>query len=188
MNNFIFIVGGARSGKSDYAVGLAKGLGEEVFFIATAVAFDEEMRQRIKLHKKSRPRGWKTIEEQKDISLALSLVKGKNKVVLIDCMGLFVFNLMAEGLDAGKIESKIKNLVNTISESGHIVILVSNDVGSGIVPENLLARKFRDLLGRANQIAAKKADKVIFMQCGIPVIVKDVRGQRTEDRRQYPKN
>lgn len=173
MNNFVFIVGGARSGKSDYAVEVAKRLDKKVIFIATAGPFDKEMRKRIKLHKKSRPGEWKTVEEQKNISLVLSRIKGKNKVVLIDCMGLFISNLMAEGLSSEKVESKAKELISMISKSECMVILVSNDVASGIVPENILARQFRDLLGRANQIAAKNADKVIFMQCGIPITIKE---------------
>ncbi len=180
MNNFIFIIGGARSGKSDYAVEMAKGLDKKVIFIATAGPFDKEMRKRIKLHKKSRPSEWKTIEEQKDISVALSRIKGKNKVVLIDCMGLFISNLMAEGLSPEKVESKAKELITIISKSGRVVILVSNDVAGGIVPENPIAREFRDLLGRANQFAAKSANKVIFMQCGIPMVIKPNLSFRTE--------
>ena len=193
MKQFILILGGARSGKSSYAVELAKKLSakgeisppaspakrgersggkKKTVFIATAAASDSEMKKRIELHKKARPRQWKLIEEGKDISLILPKLKGKYEVVLIDCLGLLISNLLAGNLGDKKIEMRIKKLINTILKLKVTTILVSNEVGMGIVPLSPLARRFRDLAGLSNQMLAKNADKVIFMQAGIPRIIK----------------
>jgi len=172
MKKLIFILGGARSGKSSYAVELAKELSERVAFIATAASLDEEMKKRIKMHKASRPRHWKVIEESKNISSILPKLNDKYEVVIIDCMGLLISNLLVGNLKDREIEKKIKAAIDTIQKSKLTAILVSNEAGMGIVPDNLLARRFRDLLGLVNQIAAKKADEVIFMQSGIPIGIK----------------
>lgn len=179
MKKLILILGGAKSRKSNYAVELAKKFRKKVAFIATAVPSDEEMKKRIELHKTSRPKQWKLIEEGKDISPILPTLKDKYEVVLIDCLGLLVSNFLASNLKDKEIERRIKKLVDTILKINLTAIIVSNEVGSGIVPMNALARRFRDLLGLSNQMIAKKADKVIFMQAGIPVIIKD--GQKDED-------
>ena len=172
MRKFIFILGGARSGKSRYAVELAKKLKKKVAFIATATSPDREMKKRIKLHKISRPRQWKLIEEGKDISSILSKLKGKYELILIDCLGLLISNLLASNSEDKEIERIIKRLINNILKVKITTILVSNEVGSGIVPDNPLARRFRDILGLANQMMAKKADDVIFIQSGIPIRIK----------------
>lgn len=172
MKQFILILGGVRSGKSSYAVELAKKLKRRTVFIATATVSDSEMKKRIELHKKSRPRQWKLIEEDKDISLILPKLKGKYEVVLIDCLGLLIYNLLEDNLDDKKIEIRIKKLINTILKLKATTILVSNEVGMGIVPINPSARRFRDLVGLSNQLVAKKADEVIFMQAGIPMSIK----------------
>lgn len=170
----ILILGGARSGKSRYAVELAEQLSKKVVFIATATLPDEEMNERIKLHKSFRPKYWKVIEEAKEVASILPQLKEKFEVVLIDCLGLLISNLLADNLKDKAIERRIKRLINTISKVKITTILVSNEVGSGIVPDNPLARRFRDILGLANQIVAEKADKVIFMQSGIPIKIKGV--------------
>ncbi|MEK7868063.1 MAG: bifunctional adenosylcobinamide kinase/adenosylcobinamide-phosphate guanylyltransferase [Candidatus Omnitrophota bacterium] len=172
MKKVILILGGARSGKSGYAVRLAKKFSKRVVFIATATSPDEEMKERIKMHKSLRPRQWKVIEEGKDFSAILSKLKGKCEVVLIDCLGLLVSNLLADNLKDKEIIAKIKGLINSILKAGLTTISVSNEVGSGIVPNNPLARRFRDLAGLTNQMFAKKADEVIFMQAGIPMRIK----------------
>jgi len=173
MKKLILILGGARSGKSSYAVELVKKFKKKVVFIATAAPSDEEIKKRIELHKTSRPKQWKLIEEGKDISPILPVLKDKYEVVLIDCLGLLVSNLLADNLTGEEIEIRIKKLVDAILKVNLTAIIVSNEVGSGIVPVNALARRFRDLLGLSNQMIAKKADKVIFMRAGIPVIIKD---------------
>lgn len=172
MGKIIFILGGVRSGKSSYAIELAKNLKDKTAFIATCVLPDSEMRKRIKVHKKSRPRHWKVVEEGRDIGSCLANLKNEYETILVDCLGLWISNLLAENLTDKKIEREIKNFAKFISRLKANIILVSNEVGSGIVPDNLLARRFRDLLGLANQIMAKKADEVIFMQAGIPLIIK----------------
>jgi len=172
MEKFIFIVGGAKSGKSRYAVNLAKAFKKKVVFVATATSSDEEMKQRIKLHKNLRPVHWRLIEEGKDISAILPELKKKYEVVLIDCLGLLISNLLAENLGDKEIEKRIKNLIGIVRKVNLITILVSNEVGSGIVPRNPLARRFRDLLGSANQMIAEEADEVVFMQSGIPITIK----------------
>lgn len=174
MGKFIFILGGARSGKSSYAVELAKKFKGKVTFIATALALDKEMKERIKLHKLSRPRSWDVIEEGRKVSevLTSSKLKGDGKVVLIDCLGLLISNFLTDSLSDKEIEREINKLLEIITGSDFTIILVSNEVGGGIVPANALARRFRDLAGASNQMAAKKADEVIFMQAGIPIKIK----------------
>jgi len=182
MKKLILILGGARSGKSTYAVKLTKKLSKRVAFIATAASLDEEMKKRIKIHKASRPRQWKVIEEGKDISSVLPKLNNKYEVVLIDCLGLLVSNLLADNLKDKEIAVKIKKLIAAILKSRFTTILVSNEVGSGIVPDNFLARRFRDLLGAANQVIAGKADKVILMQSGIPIVIKGGKGDAEAKR------
>ncbi|MFH1519545.1 MAG: bifunctional adenosylcobinamide kinase/adenosylcobinamide-phosphate guanylyltransferase [Candidatus Omnitrophota bacterium] len=172
MKQFILVLGGARSGKSSYAVELAKKLKKRTVFIATATVSDGEMKKRIELHKKVRPRQWKLIEEGKNINSILPTLKDKYRVVLIDCLGFLISNLLADNLEDKKIEIRIKKLISTILKLKVTTILVSNEVGMGIVPISLLARRFRDLVGLSNQMIAKKADEVIFMQAGIPVRIK----------------
>ncbi|MFH1288396.1 MAG: bifunctional adenosylcobinamide kinase/adenosylcobinamide-phosphate guanylyltransferase [bacterium] len=167
MKNFIFIFGGIRSGKSSYSVRLAKKLSKKVIFIATANASDEEMKKRIKLHKSSRPKFWKTIEENENVTEALESIENKYEVIIIDCLGLLVSNLLLKKLKDTEIIKKIKKLADVISKNKQTIILVSNDVGSSLVPDNLLGRRFVDLIGFANQLMAKKANEVIFMRAGI---------------------
>lgn len=165
MRQFIFILGGIKSGKSSYAVQLAKKLSKKVAFIATANASDKEMRERIKLHKFSRPKFWKTIEESENVAETLMSIEDKYEVIIIDCLGLLVSNLL---LKDAQIIKKMKELANVISKNKQTVILVSNNVGDGLVPDNPFGRRFVDLLGFANQLMAGAANQVIFMQAGIP--------------------
>lgn len=172
MKKFIFVLGGARSGKSSYALELAKSAGKNVIFIATCIPGDSEMRQRVRLHKKSRPKTWKLVEEGVCLDSALREVKAGYDAVLIDCAGLFISNLMAVESSDEKIEQKVRSVIGAIKKSACEVIVVSNEVGMGIVPDNPLARRFRDLLGRVNQMMAQSADRVIVMHAGIPMVVK----------------
>jgi len=174
MSKMILILGGTRSGKSGYAVKLAKEIGGNVAFIATAEALDKEMEKRIRLHKASRPKRWKLIEERKDVAAILSKLKNRYDVILIDCLGLLISNLLAEDLKDKEIERRMGKLIRAISKTGMTTLLVSNEVGMGVVPSNHLARRFTDLIGLANQMAAEKADEVIFMQAGVPLRLKEV--------------
>jgi len=173
MSKIILVLGGARSGKSRYAADLAKSIDKKTVFIATATALDEEMKERIRLHKVSRPKNWGLIEEPLNLSKALLGLKLVYDTVLIDCMGLWVSNLLMANMKDGQIEKKIKELTKSILKikTGQVII-VSNEVGAGLVPADPVSRRFRDLVGLANQIMASAADEVIMMQAGIPVRIK----------------
>lgn len=172
MAKFVFILGGARSGKSGYAVERAERLSRNVAYIATCIQPDKEMRQRIKRHRKSRPAHWKVVEEGRDVGAALKSISGKYDVVIIDCLGLLVTNLLLEEHSDSRILQNLRQTIRCISGNIAEALVVSNDVGSGIIPDNPLGRRFRDLLGTANQMFARAADEVIWMQAGIPVKIK----------------
>ncbi|MBU2102177.1 MAG: bifunctional adenosylcobinamide kinase/adenosylcobinamide-phosphate guanylyltransferase [Candidatus Omnitrophota bacterium] len=173
MSKMTFILGGARSGKSRYAAEIAKKLGKKTIFIATAAALDDEMKERIRLHKISRPKGWGLIEEPMDLSGVIVGLKPTYDVAIIDCIGLWVCNLLMADMKDDAIEKRIKKLTGSIFKAkAGLVVIVSNEVGGGIVPADPLSRRFRDLLGLANQMIAAKAESVIVMQAGIPVKIK----------------
>ncbi|MDD2688801.1 MAG: bifunctional adenosylcobinamide kinase/adenosylcobinamide-phosphate guanylyltransferase [Candidatus Omnitrophica bacterium] len=171
MAKITFILGGARSGKSTYALKLA-GKFNQVAFIATCEGLDKEMKERINLHKKSRPNHWKTFEEPKDIILALKNIGSNFQCAIIDCLTLLVSNLILAGHSKDSITDKITHVLTYLERKKIKVIIVSNEVGLGIVPKNKLSRNFRDIAGKINQIVAAKADEVIFMVSGIPVKIK----------------
>lgn len=172
MNKLIFIVGGARSGKSRYSIELARGIGRKVAFIATCKPQDEEMRKRVALHKRWRPAHWKTIEENRNIKSLLVKLKNRFDVIIIDCLGLFVSELLSNGLNEKAIQKEIKSIAQILSKSKTTAIVISNQVGGGIVPVNPVARQFIDLMGLSNQIVSRYADTVYIMEAGIPVKIK----------------
>ena len=172
MGKITFILGGARSGKSTYALGLAKKGNKEVAFIATCIPCDEEMKMRIGLHKKKRPSHWHTFEESKNIELLLKKIGPEFNIIIIDCLTLLISNLLSEGLSDSAIEDRINNMLAMLRLRKSKAIIVSNEVGLGIVPKNRLARRFRDLAGRLNQAIAREADEVFFMASGIPARIK----------------
>lgn len=168
-----FIFGGARSGKSRYAAEMAKKRGRKTVFIATAAALDEEMKERIRRHKISRPKEWGLVEEPVNLSDAVSELKQRYNIAIIDCVGLWISNLLMTDMNDSVIEKRIKGLTASILKADpDLVIIVSNEVGGGIVPGDPISRRFRDLLGIANQIIAAEADEVIMMHAGIPVKIK----------------
>lgn len=166
------ILGGARSGKSGYAVELAKKKGEKVVYLATCYPQDEEMRERIKLHRESRPKHWLTIEEGIDLPGAISNLDRSYHALIVDCITIHISNLMEKGMGLQQITAQVEKLCHEIKKMEFPVILVSNEVGGGIVPENKLAREFRDISGRINQILAQWADEVILMIAGLPLKLK----------------
>jgi len=172
MAKITFILGGARSGKSQFAIKLAKGKTKKVAFIATCLAKDLEMKRRIQLHKKLRPAHWQTFEEPKDIPALLEEIGSKFDLIIIDCLTLLVSNLLLEGLKGTAIEDRVKMMVTLLKKIKSQSIIVSNEVGLGIVPKNKLARDFRDIAGRVNQIVAEKSDSVFFMFTGMPLRIK----------------
>jgi adenosylcobinamide kinase/adenosylcobinamide-phosphate guanylyltransferase len=181
MGKITFILGGARSGKSFYAQKLAEEFGEPVTFIATAQASDEDMSARIKRHQEDRPVGWITLEIQLNVSEYLRKNPIQTHVVLLDCITLLVNNvfmpyvkddLVDEKQAMQAMQKEINDLLAFIREGKQDWIVISNEVGLGIVPAYQMGRAYRDILGWANQRLAHEADQVIFMTAGIPMIVK----------------
>lgn len=171
MGKVIFILGGSRSGKSIYALSLAKEH-KKVAFIATCQALDKEMQERIKLHRKSRPKNWKTFEEAKDLTPLLAKIGNNFDCIVIDCFTLLVSNLILSGHKEDEILRNVDLLLAKLRRKKTEAIIVSNEVGLGIVPANKLGRNFRDIAGRVNQTVTAKADAVFFMVAGLPWKIK----------------
>ncbi|MFZ5570098.1 MAG: bifunctional adenosylcobinamide kinase/adenosylcobinamide-phosphate guanylyltransferase [Thermodesulfobacteriota bacterium] len=172
MEKIIFVVGGCRSGKSGHALTLAEQYGSNRVFLATCIPADEEMRDRVAAHRRDRGTGWETIESPYDLAEAVREHSRKADVLLVDCLTLWVSNRMLETESLGDMTSACEDLIQSLAEAACPVLLVSNEVGSGIVPDNKLARDFRDQVGWVNQKIATAADRVIWMVAGIPVTVK----------------
>ena len=168
MGKIIFILGGARSGKSSYAIELAKKE-KNVLFAATAKPSDSEMKERIEKHKKSRPKNFKTVEIKEEL---LEIFKEHFNTAIIDCLTIFVSGGMVNGKSEQKILAGIKKFLTEIKNKNKKIIIVSNEVGSGIVPRNKLAREFRDVLGNVNKMVSGFSDKVYLMTAGIPILIK----------------
>jgi adenosylcobinamide kinase/adenosylcobinamide-phosphate guanylyltransferase len=173
------IIGGARSGKSRLALEMARAAAGEVLFVATAEAGDDEMARRIETHKRSRPAHWRTLEVTTGIGERISADIGRSGTVVIDCVTLLVNNVFEQYKNTGEaatekaVEAEINGLVKCIEQSGADFIIVTNEVGLGIIPDDRVSRLYRDLLGRANQALAARADEVLFMVAGIPVKIKE---------------
>ncbi|MBI9074574.1 MAG: bifunctional adenosylcobinamide kinase/adenosylcobinamide-phosphate guanylyltransferase [Desulfatibacillum sp.] len=173
MNESVFIVGGCRSGKSTIALDLADGLrSTEKIFIATCQPLDEEMEDRVARHQADRGPEWKTVEEPLALPMVVEEMARPGKVILVDCLTLWISNLVLADHSRDQIEEHATNLARIIQNSPCPVILVSNEVGAGIVPENALARQFRDAAGKVNQITAKACGQVLWVVAGIPVSIK----------------
>jgi adenosylcobinamide kinase/adenosylcobinamide-phosphate guanylyltransferase len=172
LGRLILVTGGARSGKSRFAVDLAKRLGERVAFIATCVPRDEEMRKRVEEHKKNRPDSWKTIEEETDVTSVLQSLPEDCEVAIVDCLTLLVSNLLLTGESEQEISRQVREIAASTLKSHLTAIVVSNEVGSGIVPDSEIGRRFRDIAGLANQILARGAAEVYLLVSGIPLKIK----------------
>jgi len=181
MGKLTFILGGARSGKSSHAQRLASESGKAITFIATAQALDEDMVVRIQKHRQDRPQEWVTREIQKDVAKTLESDPIKTDVVLFDCVTLLVNNLFMdyvtedqvdEALALKAMQQEIDSLLAYIQGTQQDWIMISNEVGLGIVPAYQMGRAYRDILGWANQRLAREADHVLFMVSGIPMVVK----------------
>lgn len=179
----ILITGGARSGKSQYAQELATNSGGAVLFVATAIAGDQEMRQRIEQHRRSRPASWQTLEVSTHVGDAISRNIGPAQVVIVDCITLLINYIFSkygdttgEGIDAHLVENEVVAEVGELVECCHRVaagfIIVTNEVGTGLVPADRISRLYRDLLGKANQLLAQQLDEVLLMVAGLPVLIK----------------
>ncbi len=162
------ILGGARSGKSGYAEQLAKDSGLAVTYVATAQAFDDEMSRRIKNHQLDRPDHWHSIEEPTQLPLALKK-HGNDGVILVDCLTLWLMNLLHEELD---VHQYVNDLLEVLAQIKGQVILVSNEISMGVVPMGEMSRLYVDELGRMHQKIAKQANNVTLMVAGLPMTVK----------------
>jgi adenosylcobinamide kinase/adenosylcobinamide-phosphate guanylyltransferase len=184
VKKIILLLGGARSGKSHYAQTYALNNAEKVLFVATATAGDVDMRSRIEKHKKDRPAEWSTLEAVNHVGKEIEATIDGEELVIVDCITLLVNNLFSkysedqfETLEDSALEkevnSEISELIKSMNKIEASFILVSNEVGLGIVPDNRLGRLYRDLLGRANQMLAQSADEVYLLVAGIPLRVKE---------------
>lgn len=166
------VLGGVRSGKSRYALELARPL-QRVAFIATARASDGEMQEKIRRHKLERPESWKTIEEPLELARVVEEQAAQFDLLLIDCLTIFAANLLdvAEG-DPLNAAARLDRLLDALRASSASVVLVSNEVGSGVVPAYPAGRRYRDLLGEINQRVAAVADNVVLLVAGLPLALK----------------
>jgi len=162
----IFVLGGARSGKSRHAQVLAEAMAPERLFIATAQAFDAEMRERIARHQADRDASWRTIEAPVALPAAIREHGAGEHVLLVDCLTLWLSNLLLADMD---LESAGSDLLDAVAQTSAPIVFVSNEVGFGIVPENALARRFRDAAGRLNQRLAARCDATDLVVAGIPM-------------------
>ena len=180
MAKLILITGGSRSGKSSFALNLAEEISPRRLFVATCPSVDEEMSDRVRRHKEERKgRGWTTLETQLELGPLFLESAVDYDVILIDCITLWVNNILYDSANSGtniddfQINKVCNEWLRLTENFRGTVICVTNEVGLGIVPENALARKYRDLVGTCNQIIGKKADKVILVSCGIPLYLKN---------------
>lgn len=167
-----FITGGARSGKSAYAEKVARGIPGKRAYLATAQALDAEMAAKIEKHRKDRGPAWDTYEEPLAVADLLRKISGRYPVALLDCLTLWLSNIMAHTDGDGAILLGMENLIKALADFEGTCIVVSNEVGLGIVPDNPMARRFRDFAGMLNQKVAQAADEVYFTASGIPMKIK----------------
>lgn len=179
MGKIILVTGGARSGKSRFAEDYVAEHGKQIGYIATAQILDEEMRFRVKLHRERRPANWTTFEAPFDAHLALKEAGKSCDVVLFDCLTMFLSNILCtmENIeDSGKnyatVKEKLDLLIEQAKSNEGTTVFVTNEVGSGIVPDNQISREYRDISGLVNQMVAKAAEQVYLVVCGIPVDIK----------------
>ncbi len=191
MGKLTLILGGARSGKSTFAENKAKESGgDDVLYLATSEIKDDEMRERVEKHRRERPQKWETLEAPRNLAGALREMGSEAKVILIDCVTFLVANHLMDAAAPGSdpfddpsadpfdaeiednVVAEVEALVAYVGETEVEVLVVSNEVGLGVVPPYELGRAYRDILGRANQILARHADEVLLLVAGIPMKVK----------------
>lgn len=183
----VLVTGGARSGKSRYAESILRELEGDKLYIATAIPFDDEMKERIKKHQSVRPDDWTTYEGYTNLDQVIQEKGANSSAILLDCVTLWITNLLFDLLgdqemdsfsqgEIDEIERHIQEVFERFVEEAHkiqgTVVLVTNEIGLGIVPESKLSRVFRDLQGRMNQLLGKAADRVILVICGCPLQIK----------------
>ncbi len=173
------ILGGARSGKSRYAQQLAEQSGRPVIYVATATAGDEEMRRRIEQHQRERPDHWQLVEEPRELVALLERYSEQQVCLLVDCLTLWLSNELAEAAEAGHAEqvearvvARVDALVEAVAGYGSELLLVSNEVGQGVVPMGELSRRFVDEAGRMHQKLAQVCERVVMTVAGLPQVLK----------------
>ncbi len=170
----MLVLGGAKSGKSSFALDICDGMDKKHIFLATAQAWDQEMEERIQNHQEERDDKWHTVEEPVDIVDRIQELDSEDTVILIDCLTLWLSNLfMKYEKDYASIYQVIEELANKLNNIRGTVVAVSNEVGWGIVPENAISRKYRDIAGFTNQRIASVAGKVVITFAGLPMVLKD---------------
>jgi len=182
LSDITLVIGGCRSGKSEHALSLAERLSAtQRVFVATCIPHDAEMRDRVTRHQRERSRSWTTVEAPLDLAGAVARHARPGAVLLIDCLTLWVSNLLGTSEDPDLLRGRAAELVNALSQSRGPVVLVTNEVGAGIVPENRLARLFRDVVGWTNQAVAGCADRVVWTVAGIPLTIKGLQKERPRE-------
>ena len=171
MGGVVFVFGGARSGKSAFALARASAMEGRKVYVATAQALDTEMEERIAKHRRERGSGWETIEEPLHLGRAVRGLAQTHDVAIIDCLTLWLSNLMGAGLPIEEAQEDLVQSFRSLTGSTRLFV-VSNEVGMGIVPENEMARQFRDMAGRLNQRVAEEADECFLVAAGIPLKIK----------------
>jgi adenosylcobinamide kinase/adenosylcobinamide-phosphate guanylyltransferase len=170
----MLVLGGAKSGKSSFALSVCSSLNKKRIFLATAQALDQEMEERIRRHKVERGSGWRTIEEPLKVAETIGSLDSKDTIILLDCLTLWLNNLyMEHEEDQETIDEAIDNLARQLADIRGAVVVVSNEVGMGIVPDNQLSRTYRDTAGYMNQRIARLAGKVVTVLAGLPLVLKD---------------
>ena len=170
----MLVLGGAKSGKSSFALNVCNSLNKKRIFLATAQALDQEMEERIRRHQAERGSGWRTIEEPLKVAEMIDSLDSKNTIILLDCLTLWLNNLyMEHGEDQEAIDKAIEDLARQLEDIRGAVVVVSNEVGMGIVPDNQLSRTYRDTAGYMNQRIARLSGKVVAVLTGIPLVLKD---------------
>lgn len=172
MKETTLVVGGCKSGKSRHALELAENYGLRKIFMATCIPMDDEMKDRVKKHKAERDELWQTMDVPTDLPEAIAAHGADGHVILVDCLTLWITNLLMRPANAEPVADRVEALVTALAQAACPVVLVSNEVGAGIVPENRLARQFRDEAGLANQKVAAAVDRVVWMVAGIANVVK----------------
>ena len=177
MGKKILITGGCRSGKSRHALELARNIPGEKLYVATAEALDAEMSERIKKHQQERGANWETHEEPIELTEVFRKLESRSGVLILDCLTLWLSNLLGRDHDNDSILKETNRLMDQCERMQCQVIFVSNEVGAGIVPENKLARDFRDIVGSVNQLIARRCEEVVHMVSGIAVTIKAENGK-----------
>ena len=170
----MLVLGGAKSGKSSFALNVCNSLNKKRIFLATAQALDQEMEERIRRHQAERGSGWRTIEEPLKVAETIGSLDSEDTIILLDCLTLWLNNLyMEHGEDQEAIDEAIENLAGQLADIRCAVVVVSNEVGMGIVPDNQLSRTYRDTAGYMNQRIARLSVKVVAVLAGLPIVLKD---------------